>query len=201
MRRKTDMAHIKLKNILNEFLGQPNVVEDSSNNPQTVTRIDSQPIADFGSNMQTYHHTKDWSVSGQFHGGDKIPKKFSSQAQGVFAGTPLFTALYATGNSNETSYVAKYGPGKPTVWFNKKDLSRIKGKTTYLTVFNAKDFKKTPSGEYFSKKPGKPIEQTVITDALGYITNQGWTIKYTDDLPTVFKQLKAKGYIIGSENI
>ena len=195
------MAHIKLKNILNEFLGQPNVVEDSSNNPQTVTRIDSQPIADFGSNMQTYHHTQDWSVSGQFHGGDKIPKKFSSQAQGVFAGTPLFTALYATGNSNETSYVAKYGPGKPTVWFDKKDLSRIKGKTTYLTVFNAKDFKKTPSGEYFSSKPSKPIKQTPITDALGYITNQGWTIKYTDDLPTVLKQLKAKGYITGSEGI
>ena len=68
-------------------------------------------------------------------------------------------------------------------------------------MFDSKDFKKKPSGEYFSKKPGKPIEQTVITDALGYITNQGWTIKYTDDLPTVFKQLKAKGYIIGSENI
>jgi hypothetical protein len=197
----TDMTHIKLKNILNEFLGYPNVVEDSSNNPQTVTRIDSHPITDFGSNMQTYHHTNDWSVSGQFRSGEKIPKQFTSQAHGVFAGTPLFTALYATGNSSETSFVAKYSPGNPTVWFHKKDLPRIKGKKTYLTVFDAKDFKKTPSGEYFSKKPGKPIEQTPITDALGYITNQGWTIEYTDDLRTVLRQLKAKGYKLGSEGI
>ena len=68
-------------------------------------------------------------------------------------------------------------------------------------MFDAKDFEKKPSGEYFSSKPRKPIKQTPITDALGYITNQGWTIKYTDDLPTVLKQLKAKGYITGSEGI
>lgn len=175
--------------------------EDSSNNPQTVTRIDSQLIKDFGSNMQTYHHSKDWSVSKQFHDGDKIPKKFSSRSQGVYAGTPLFTALYATGNSNETRYVAKYGPGKPTVWFDKKDLQRIRSKKTYLTVFNAKDFEKKPNGEYFSKKPGKPIEQTPITDALDYITKQGWLIKTSNDLPAVLAQLIAEGCEYGAENI
>lgn len=167
---------------------------------KTVTRIDSQLIPDFGANMHKYHHNKDWSISGQFAPDEKVPKQFTS-SRGIFAGTPQFTALYATGNSKETKYVAKYGPGKPTVWFAKKDLPRIRSKKTYLTVFDAKDFEKKPSGEYFSKKPGKPIKQTVITDALGYITKQGWLIKSSDDLPAVLAQLEAEGCKYGAEGI
>ena len=167
---------------------------------KTVTRIDSELIPDFGANMHKYYHSKDCSMSGQFSPDEKYPKQFTS-SRGIFAGTQQFTALYATGNSNETRYVAKYGPGKPTVWFGKKDLPRIRSKKTYLTVFDAKDFEKKPNGEYFSKKPGKPIKQTPITDALGYITKQGWTIKYTDDLPAILEQLIAEGCDYGAERV
>ena len=169
---------------------------------QYVTRIDDHPIENFGSNMQTYYHTKDWRESGQFPKGATIPKKFTGQAQGVYAGDPTFTALYATGSSKETRYVAKYGPGQPIVWFDKKDLPRIRGKKTYLTTFDASNFKKVPSGEYFSSNPGTPVKQEPITDPFQYITNQGWVIRTTDDLPKVLKQLQAeKNTQYGSEGM
>jgi len=168
---------------------------------QYVTRIDDHPIEDFSANMQTYYHTDDWSESGQFPKGATIPKRFTGQSQGVYAGDPTFTALYATGSSKETRYVAKYGPGQPIVWFDKKDLPRIRGKKTYLTVFNASNFKKVPSGEYFSSNPGKPVKQQPIADPFQYITDQGWVIRVTDNLPAVLKQLKAEKARYGSEGM
>jgi hypothetical protein len=122
--------------------------------PQYVTRIDSGEVKDFGSNMPTYYHTKDWSQSGQFKPGSKIPKNFSGKVQGTFAGDPHRTALYATGNSNETRYVEFIQNGQPIVYFDKKDLPKMRGRETYLTVFDAANFKKLPTGEYFSDNPG-----------------------------------------------
>ena len=179
-----------------------NQFESVVNRPAQVTRIDDHPIEDFAANMQTYYHTDDWSESGQFPKGANIPKRFTGQSQGVYAGDPTFTALYATGSSKETRYVAKYGPGQPVVWFDKKDLSRIRGKQTYLTVFNADNFKRVPSGEYFSSNPGEPVKQEKITDPFQYITDQGWVIRVTDNLPAVLKKLqKEKDAQYGSEGM
>ena len=175
--------------------------EGSDNKPQTVTRVDSHLIKDFAADMQTYYHTDDWSESGQFPDGATIPKRFTKKVQGVYAGDPTFTALYATGNSEETRYVAKYGPGQPIVWFDKKDLPSMRDKKSYLTVFDASNFKKVPSGEYFSSDPGKPIEQQQITDPLQYIKNQGWVIRVTDDLPAVLNKLKAQDFRYGAEGM
>ena len=155
-----------------------------------VTRIDDHPIGNFAANLQTYYHTDDWRESGKFPKGTDIPKRFTNKSRGLFAGDPKFTALYATGSSEETRYVAKYKPGQPIVWFDKKDLSRIRGKQTYLTVFNADDFKRVPSGEYFSTHPGQPVKQEKITDPFQYITDQGWVIRVTDDLSAVLKKLQ-----------
>ena len=181
---------------------QAHGLKESAGSPNVVTRIDSHPIGDFAANMQTYYHTDDWRESGQFPKGATIPKRFSGQSQGVYAGDPTFTALYATGSSKETRYVAKYGPGQPIVWFDKKDLSRIHRKKTYLTTFNANNFKKVPSGEYFSNNPGEPVEQKPITDPFQYITDQGWVIRTTDNLPAVLKKLqKEKDAQFGSEGM
>jgi hypothetical protein len=182
-------------------VGQAHGLKESAGTPGVVTRIDDHPIEDFSANMQTYYHTDDWSESGQFPKGATIPKRFTGQSQGVYAGDPTFTALYATGSSKETRYVAKYGPGQPIVWFDKKDLPRIRGKKTYLTVFNASNFKKVPSGEYFSSNPGKPVKQQPIADPFQYITDQGWVIRVTDNLPAVLKQLKAEKARYGSEGM
>jgi len=156
----------------------------------TVTRIDSKPIADFGKNMQTYYHTDDFSSSGQFDKDTSIPKEYTGKMTGVYAGDPVFTALYATGNANQTRYVAQYGPGQPIVWFDKKDIPAMRSRKTYLTVFDARNFKKLPTGEYFSSNPGMPVKQVAISDPFQYIRNQGWEFRITDDLPAVLKKLK-----------
>ena len=167
----------------------------------TVTRIDSKPIKDFGTGLQTYYHTPDWSQSGQFPAGEKIPKKFSGKVTGLYAGDPHFTALYATGNANQTKYVAKYSPGQPIVYFDRKDIPRIRKHRSYLSVFDAKNFKKMPSGEYFSENPGNPIEQTEITDPFQYMRDQGWEWKIVDDLTVVLKKLKKEKAKYGAEGM
>ena len=178
----------ELKNVASD-LGYE--LDEAAGTPQYVTRIDSTKVKDFSSNMPTYYHTKDWSQSGQFKPGSKIPKNFSGKVQGTFAGDPHRTALYATGNANETRYVEFTQNGQPIVYFDKKDLPKMRGRKTYLTVFDAANFKKLPTGEYFSANPGAPVKQEPIADPFQYIASQGWIVRITDDLDKVFKQVQA----------
>jgi hypothetical protein len=170
------------------------IAEGISNSPQTVTRIDSQKIKDFGSNLKNYKHTDDWSQSGIDTGDDSYWQKKNlktNTTKGVFAGDPHRTALYATGNAHETRYVEFTQNGQPIVYFDKKDLPKMRGRKTYLTVFDAANFKELPTGEYFSENPGKPLKQTVINDPFQYIADQGWIVRVTDDLNKVFKQVQS----------
>jgi len=180
-----------------EFGSKNNVkqgmAEGSTNSPQTVTRIDSQQIKDFGSNLKAYKHTDDWSQSGIDTGNDSYWKNKNlktSTTNGLFAGDQHRTALYATGNAHETRYVEFTQNGQPIVYFDKKDLPKMRGRKTYLTVFDAANFRKLPTGEYFSENPGTPLKQTVINDPFQYIADQGWIVRITDDLGKVFKQVK-----------
>ena len=173
---------------------EKDVGENQSNNTQTVTRIDSKPISDFSSRIKAYKHTDDWSQSGIDTGDDSYWEKNNiktATTKGLFAGDPHRTALYATGNAHETRFIEFTENDQPIVYFDKKDLPKIRSRKTYLTVFDAADFKKLPSGEYFSENPGKPIEQTPIKDPFQYITDHGWVVRITDNLDKVFKQVKA----------
>jgi GNAT superfamily N-acetyltransferase len=159
----------------------------------TVTRIDSKPITDFATGLKSYKHTDDWNQSGLDTGDDSYWKNKNLKTKttkGLFAGDPRRTALYATGNAHETRYVEFTQNGQPIVYFDKKDLPAIRSRKTYLTVFDAGQFKKLPTGEWFSKNPGKPIEQTPIGDPFKYIASQGWVVRVTDDLDKVFKQVQ-----------
>lgn len=166
-----------------------------------VYRVDSQKIPDFTQNMQTYYHTDDFSTSGQFAKGSEIPKEYTGRITGIFAGTKLFTALYATGNADQTRFVAQYSPGQPTVYFDRQDVPRLKANRSYLTVFDARRFEELPTGEWFSSDPGHPIRQQVISDPFDYITRAGWRIQQIDDLPAMLKKLKAAGVDYGAEGI
>ena len=159
----------------------------------TVTRIDSKPITDFGSSLKAYKHTDDWSQSGVDTGDDSYWKNKNlktNTTKGLFAGDPKRTALYATGNAHETRYVEFTQNGQPIVYFDQKDLPAMRSRKTYLTVFDANDFRQLPTGEWFSENPGKPIKQISIGDPFKYIASQGWIVRVTDDLDKVFKQVK-----------
>jgi len=159
----------------------------------TVTRIDSKPITDFGSSLKAYKHTDDWSQSGVDAGDDSYWKNKNlktNTTKGLFAGDPKRTALYATGNAHETRYVEFTQNGQPIVYFDRKDLPAMRSRKTYLTVFDAGDFRQLPTGEWFSENPSKPIKQMPIGDPFKYIASQGWIVRVTDDLGKVFKQVK-----------
>ena len=159
----------------------------------TVTRIDSKPITDFASSLKAYKHTDDWSQSGVDTGDDSYWKNKNlktNTTKGLFAGDPKRTALYATGNAHETRYVEFTQDGQPIVYFDRKDLPAMRSRKTYLTVFDANDFRQLPTGEWFSENPSKPIKQGPIGDPFKYIASQGWIVRVTDDLDKVFKQVK-----------
>jgi len=159
----------------------------------TVTRIDSKPVTDFVSGLKAYKHTDDWSQSGLDTGDDSYWKNKNlktNTTKGLFAGDPRRTALYATGNAHETRYVEFTQNGQPIVYFDQKDLPAMRGRKTYLTVFDAGDFRQLPTGEWFSENPSKPIKQMPIGDPFKYIASQGWIVRVTDDLGKVFKQVK-----------
>jgi hypothetical protein len=159
----------------------------------TVTRIDSKPVTDFASGLKAYKHTDNWSQSGLDTGDDSYWKNKNlktNTTKGLFAGDPRRTALYATGNAHETRYVEFTQNGQPIVYFDQKDLPAMRSRKTYLTVFDASDFRQLPTGEWFSENPGKPIKQVSIGDPFKYIASQGWIVRVTDDLDKVFKQVK-----------
>lgn len=163
-----------------------------------VYRIDSQPIADFSKDMKTYYHNKDFSKSGSYF------KGATGKVTGLYAHPDrLFTALYTTGSSHDTRYVATYSTNPPVVYFDKKDVPKLQSNVSYLTIFDAKNFRKLPSGEVFSENPGTPVNQEKITDPFSYIQKQGWHIKIVDDLAAKLKEIKktakAQGIKFGAE--
>jgi GNAT superfamily N-acetyltransferase len=128
--------------------------------------------------------------------------------KGLYAGEPHRTSLYASGNASKTRFLELNDPktGQPVVYFDKKDIPRIRNTKTYVSVFDASRFKKLPTGEYFSENPGKPLKQEEITDPFKYMTNNGWVVRVTDDIQKEFKkaqQLHKAGKIdhYGGENL
>ncbi len=177
-----------VKKVVNFLSNQSGMTEGA-----TVTRIDSKPVTDFASGLKAYKHTDDWSQSGLDTGDDSYWKNKNlktNTTKGLFAGDPRRTALYATGNAHETRYVEFTQNGQSVVYFDQKDLPAMRSRKTYLTVFDASDFRQLPTGEWFSENPGKPIKQVPIGDPFKYIASQGWIVRVTDDLDKVFKQVK-----------
>ena len=167
-----------------------------SSTEKYVFRIDNQHIPDFEQQLKTYYHNKDFSMSGadDWEGS-------TGKIQGLYAGTRLFTAPYSTGNADKTRYVAKYGPGQPIIYFDRKDIPRLRNNRSWLTVFDGSKFKKLPTGEYFSNNPGKPLKQVEITDPFQWMRDSGWEFKVVDDLPKVLKQLKLEKAKYGAEGM
>lgn len=157
---------------------------------QHVYRVDSKRIPDFNKNLKTYYHNADYTISGR----QWFPQS-KGKIKGIYAQDKLFTALYATGPSsgeNSTRYVATYNTKPPTVYFDKKDIPRLKQNRSYITVFDANRFKRLPSGEWFSSNPGKPVKQNPIQDPFEYIKSVGWKVEIVDDLKPILKDIQQR---------
>ena len=187
------LEHEYIKDLNKIGLKTYDIDENAEQKPKYVYRIDSEHIKDFEKSLKTYYHNKDFTISGRKDFEDSV-----DEIKGVYAADLLFTALYSTGSSegdHKTRYVAIYGPGQPVVYFSNKDRDRIKNNISWLTVFDADNFFKLPSGEYFSEKPGAPVKQFKITDPFAYIKKRGWRIEFVEDLKQILKLVVKKSKI------
>jgi hypothetical protein len=181
--------------------GRKKRVKENTENDNHVYRVDGRQIRNFEKKMNTYYHTDDYSQSGRFDNEDTVPKEYTGKMTGLFTGTKLFVAPYVTGNPDTTRYVAKYSPGKPVLYIDAKDVPRIKNHRSWVSAFDAKNFKKLPTGEYFSSNPSNPVEQKEITDPFEYLKSVGWTVEIVDDLHSILDKLKKSNYKYGAEGM
>jgi hypothetical protein len=166
-----------------------------------VVRIDSQKIENFSSNLKSYYRNSDWTTIGSYDD-NKSPEGFK-KVQGLFADDAHFNAIYAAGDPYDNQYVTFEDPKtkKSVVVFSKENETKIKNYKSYVSVFEKKGFKKLPSGEYFSKKPSKPIDQIEITNPVKYMQDQGWIVQFVDDIHETIKELNKNNLEWNGENI
>ena len=139
-----------------------------------VYRLDTHPH-DFRKSLKTFWHTKDWGTSGGI--GTKPPKDVGKvrTTKGLYAGRKRDTAIYAGGGS--VGVTSRKTGAKRDVYFNPKDKPKLKTGAGVVSKFPASRFKRVGSGEYFSRRPGKPTSQTTIYP-LQYLRRQGYRVHF-----------------------
>lgn len=167
-----------------------------------VHRIDPAPIDDFQKSLKTYHHTPDW------HGSGTSPRpELTQSTRGLFAGDPKLVATYAV--PRNVSSVAYIDPktGQHVIVFNSADRASIQAYRPTLSTFDPKGFNRTldkrslGGSEYIAKTPNKPASQTTIEDPLKHLANNGWTVKFADNLSAIKNNLKQTGISHSAENL
>jgi D-alanyl-D-alanine carboxypeptidase/Mannosyl-glycoprotein endo-beta-N-acetylglucosaminidase len=162
----------------------------STGKAKLVYRVDSgKRITNYSKNMNTYYHNDDFTESGSYWEGA------TGSFQGVYAHPKLqHVALYATGSSKTTRYVAVYNSEPPVVYFDEKDTQKLKSNKSILSAFDVKNgnWREVPSGEYISEDPGKPVWQKQIKDPIAFIEDQGWQVEFVDDLSAKLGEVQAR---------
>lgn len=182
-----------------------NLSESKKKETKYVYRIDSKKITNFGKKLNKYRHTPNWKISqikskNNDNWWNKQDLNYET-SQGLFAGSLKYVAPYATGNAGQTCFITYQNNGKDYVVFDQRQREEYKNRQTYLSVFDAKDFQKTASNEYFSANPGKPIEQIPINDPFEFIRKQGLRIKFVPNINEFFENYKDKSRFTGWEGL
>lgn len=157
-----------------------------------VYRLDAKKVKDFGKHLNTYHHTKDWSGSGQADENDPVPKGLK-KSKGLFAGDMHTVAPYATPRSTKwTRHVDD--DGNSVLTFQHKDKARIKAHHPVLSTFPSKKFSyKKGSGEHFSKEPGKPHAQETVQNPIHLMQKAGHKVQFVPNIHHHAKQMDKDG--------
>lgn len=157
-------------------------------NESAAYRIDNEKIDDF-SNMKSYYHNDDWTISGMATENQKLEKGFTV-SKGLFAGNFLKEIIpYATPRQNgkSTSFIKE---GKK-IYFLKSDEKKIENYKPYISKFNVNNFKKlSSSGELFSTNPGKVQKQVQIINPLKWMKKLGYEVFFVEDLKILKNELE-----------
>ena len=164
----------------------------SESSKQLIHRIDNTQIDNFNHKLNTYHHTADWTESGQAHPKD-IPEEGFVKSKGLFGGDLHAIAPYTTPRG--TRFIQHYDDkGKSNIMFHVKDKHLIIAHQPTLSSFPKSRFKYLEnSGEHFSINPGIPIQQIVIKNPINFMKRQGHKVIFVPNLDHAKKKLEQSG--------
>lgn len=161
-----------------------------------VYRLDSDKIKSFGSSLRTYHHSPDWTESGLAGEHEEVPE-----------GMHKSKVLFAVGDKrNVVPYMAPRDVSRiwtdDTLYFNKSDKDRLRAHKAWLSVFDGDDFRYLEdSNEYVSLNPRDPIKQEQITDAVGFMEQNGYDVEFVDDVAEKAAELDQQGIGYNAEGL
>ena len=84
------------------------------------------------------------------------------------------------------------------IFFDQKDKEEIENHVSYLSSFEKEKFEKLPSGEYFSRKPPKPLKQEIIENPI-VLLKKHYNVKFVKNLLSSKKELERKNVNFNSE--
>jgi hypothetical protein len=174
--------------------------EEELSDDKHVHRIDNTKISDFSSNMNTYHHKKDWTESALLNKED-TPKKGWKKSTGVFATDAHSVAPYASPRG--TNFVQHYDQdGNSQLAFDEKDKEKIKAHRPIVSSFPKERFKHIEtSGESFSENPGKPEKQSTIKNPVKFMQQNGHNVQFVPDLKDYKRNLEKNKIEHNSEGL
>ena len=161
-----------------------------------VYRLDSDKIKSFGGSLRTYHHSPDWTQSGLAGEHEKVPK-----------GMKKSKVLFAVGDKRDVvPYMAPREVSRiwtdDTLYFNKSDERAIRNHKAWLSTFDGTDFRYLEdSNEYASSNPKEPIKQDQITDAVGFMEQNGYKVEFVDDVVEKAEELDQQGIEYNAEGL
>ena len=175
-------------------------INESNEDDKYVYRLDDKPIIDFNENMKTYQHIDDWTESGVLP--DNIePDEGFKKSTGLFAGNLFNIAPYASPRG--TPFLKYRYNNKNYIIFREKDKNQIESNKPFLTTFNKQNFQELEaSNEYFAHKNNNKIEfekQKQIINPIKFMQNQGYIIKFVNNLKTEKEELERNGVNVEEE--
>jgi hypothetical protein len=162
-----------------------------------VYRLDSHKIESFGGSLRTYHHSPDWTQSGLSKEDEEVPE-----------GMHKSKVLFAVGDKKDVvPYMAPRDASRlwtddNIIYFNKSDERAIRNHKAWLSTFDGNDFKYLEdSNEYVSSSPKEPLEQQQITDAVGFIEQNGYKVEFIDSVADKAKEFDEIGVEYNAEGL
>lgn len=164
-------------------------IEEGLSDRQLVHRIDDTKINNFNSKLNTYHHTPDWTESGQASPKEK-PEAPYIKSKGMFGSNLHGVAPYASPRG--TRFTQHWDDnGNSNLTFQQSDKPKIEAHRPIVSSFPKNRFKHLEnSGEHFSETPGTPVKQTVIKSPVQFMKNQRHNVTFVNNLDAHKKELE-----------
>jgi hypothetical protein len=84
--------------------------------------------------------------------------------------------------------------GELTYIFEQKEETKLRQYKFSVYAFEARDFRRIPSGEFLAEKSVRPIEETAHDGGLRAILDSGFSVVFVADMERCYETLKRHGF-------